>query len=167
MIIVVSGFFDPPGPHHIRLLKEAKAIDPSGKLIVGVNSDEACFRKKGQRSFMSLDDRMCIIDALKYVDETVSFKDEDGSAKDLIRDVIARHPGEHIVFANGGDRHPDGVPIPEESLKEEFTNLEFRYGVGGYTKTGASSDLLNRWVVNSLERVRDLFVKGNNGQKSN
>lgn len=158
MIIVVSGYFDPLGSHHIRLLREAKAIDPSGRLIVGVNSDEACFRKKGQRSFMSLQDRMEIVDSLKFVDETVSFEDGDGSAKNLIRDVISRYPNEHIVFANGGDRHPDGVPIPEESLKEEFSNLEFRYGVGGYTKTGASSDLLNRWVVNSLERVRNLFV---------
>lgn len=108
---------------------------------------------------MSLDDRMEIIDSLKFVDEVVSFEDGDGSAKDLIRDVIARYPDEHIVFANGGDRHPDGVPIPEESLKEEFPNLEFRYGVGGFTKIGASSDLLNRWVVNSLERVRDFFIK--------
>jgi cytidyltransferase-like protein len=160
MIIVVSGFFDPIGSQHIKLLKAAKEIDPLGSLIVGVNSDEASARKKGQPSFMSLQDRMDIVSSLKFVDLTLSFEDSDGSAKNLIRDVIARYPNEHIVFANGGDRHPDGVPIPEESLKEEFPNLEFRYGVGGYTKTGASSDLLNRWVVNSLKRVRDLFVKG-------
>lgn len=45
-IVIVSGFFDPIGIHHIILFEEAKKL--GDYLIIGVNSDNCGEVKKGQ-----------------------------------------------------------------------------------------------------------------------
>lgn len=159
-IVVVSGYFDPCLSHHINLFKAAKTLRQNVYLIIGINSDEACSRKKGQPAFMDWNDKAKIIGELECVDEVFAFDDDDGTACDLLGyiynlyKISIENDNLDIIFANGGDRAPDQNPIPEESwAKIHYPKIQFAYGVGGDKKTGASSDVLKRWTDNFLQKI--------------
>jgi cytidyltransferase-like protein len=135
-IVVVSGGFDPVHSGHIRLIKEARLL--GDQLIVGINSDEWLARKKG-RAFMPWQERLCVLNNLKQVDEVYTFDDEDGTACHLLQQVQAHYPESRIIFANGGDRTQDN--IPEMSVDK----VEFVFGVGGTDKANSSSWILEEW----------------------
>ncbi|MCH8907019.1 MAG: adenylyltransferase/cytidyltransferase family protein, partial [Candidatus Heimdallarchaeota archaeon] len=66
--VFTYGAFDILHPGHIRLLKRASKL--GDKLIVGLVSDESVRELKGAtRPAMSLEDRMELISAIRYVDE--------------------------------------------------------------------------------------------------
>jgi cytidyltransferase-like protein len=166
IIIIVSGFFDSIGVQHLSLFEEAKKL--GDYLIVGVNSDKCSQIKKGQPSFMPVQDRKKIIESIKYVDEVVEFNDDDGSACQLIMDIYNKYKetvnnGKDILyFANGGDRIA-GINTPEEKYVEE--NLKgkviMKYEVGGSEKIASSSDYLRNWVNNTMIRYKIDFQVNN------
>lgn len=135
-IVLATGGFDPLHSGHIRYLKEAKTL--GDMLIVGINSDEWLERKKG-RAFMPWNERLCIINNLKMVDEVYTFNDEDGTARHFIQQVQAHYPDSELIFANGGDRTADNVP------ESNIPNVQFVYDVGG-AKTASSSNFLKQWL---------------------
>jgi cytidyltransferase-like protein len=143
-IVVVSGGFDPVHSGHIRLIKEARAL--GNQLIVGINSDEWLARKKG-RAFMPWQERLCVLNNLRQVDEVYTFDDDDDTAIHLLHQVRAHYPSDRIVFANGGDRTQDN--IPEMSVP----GVEFIFGVGGTDKANSSSWILQEWKAPKTERA--------------
>jgi cytidyltransferase-like protein len=143
-IVVVSGGFDPVHSGHIRLIKEARML--GDQLIVGINSDEWLARKKG-RAFMPWQERLCVLNNLRQVDEVYTFDDDDGTACHLLHQVRAHYPSDRIVFANGGDRTRDN--IPEMSVP----GVEFIFGVGGVDKANSSSWILQEWKAPKTERT--------------
>ena len=111
-LIVVSGGFDPIHSGHIAYLKSAKSY--GDKLIVALNSDAWLEKKKG-KFFMPWDERTSIIEAIKYVDEVISFEDDEkGSCINALEAINKIYPSEDVYFANGGDR--DKKNIPEMSV---------------------------------------------------
>jgi cytidyltransferase-like protein len=143
-IVVVSGGFDPVHSGHIRLIKEARLLGDT--LIVGINSDEWLARKKG-RAFMPWQERLCVLNNLKPVDEVYTFDDDDGTACHLLHQVRAHYPDARIIFANGGDRTRDN--IPEMSVPD----VEFVFGVGGSDKANSSSWILEEWKAPKTQRA--------------
>lgn len=135
-IVLVTGGFDPLHSGHIEYFKSARQL--GDKLIVGVNSDQWLTRKKG-RPFMSIVDRVSIIESLRMVDHCILFDDNDGSSIEAIKNVKALYPEADIIFANGGDRTKDNIP---EMI---FDDVEFVFGVGGTDKKNSSSWLLEEW----------------------
>ena len=124
--------------------------------------------KKGQPPFMDWQDRKTVCESIRWVDEVWDFEDSDGTACKFLekcynkyRVLVDTDCGD-IVFANGGDRRPDGDPIPEESwAKDNCPKIKFEYGVGGRNKSGSSSDCLRNWVNNTLKRYGiDFQVSG-------
>ena len=79
-ISVVIGGFDPIHSGHIEYIKSAKNLGE--KLIVALNSNEWLLRKKGN-FFLPFKERKIILESLKYVDEVIDFKDDDGSCSQL------------------------------------------------------------------------------------
>jgi len=144
-IVLVTGGFDPLHSGHISYLTEARKL--GDKLIVGVNSDDWLVRKKG-RAFMSISERVNIIENLKMVDGVVLFDDRDGSAREAIKNVRKLFPFDRIVFANGGDRTT--LNIPEMDFHDEF--LEFVFEVGGNLKLNSSSWILQEWKAAKTTR---------------
>jgi D-beta-D-heptose 7-phosphate kinase/D-beta-D-heptose 1-phosphate adenosyltransferase len=134
-VVLVTGGFDPIHSGHIEYFKAAKEL--GDKLIVGVNSDGWLARKKG-RAFMTINERVTVIENLKMVDGVILFNDDDNSAIEAIRNVKMLYPQAEIIFANGGDR--TATNIPELSVKDVI----FVFGVGG-TKKISSSELLRNW----------------------
>jgi cytidyltransferase-like protein len=142
-IVVVSGGFDPIHSGHIRLIKEARLL--GDRLIVGINSDEWLARKKG-RAFMPWQERLCVLNNLRQVDEVYTFDDEDGTATHLLQQIRAHYPADRIIFANGGDRTQDNIP------EMAVDGIEFVFGVGGSDKINSSSWILEEWKAPKTTR---------------
>jgi mannose-6-phosphate isomerase len=134
---VVSGGFDPVHRGHINLIHNASAF---GEVIIGLNSDEWLARKKG-RAFMPIRERLEVLLSLKHIFSVRVFDDTDNTACDLLTDVLTAYPEHKIVFCNGGDRTPDNIP----EMRIQDPRLEFRFGIGGNSKTASSSDFLKAW----------------------
>ena len=139
-IIVMSGGFDPVHKGHLRMFREASWL--GHQVIVGLNSDEWLTRKK-DKPFMGFDERKEILEAFRYINQVISFNDDDGTACDLIEKVNDMYDTDHkIYFANGGDRGKENVPEVEVCKDLGVVML---WGVGG-GKIQSSS-----WLINNSE----------------
>ena len=138
MVVAVSGGFDPLHKGHIRYLEDAKKLSgKDGTLIVILNGDSFLIRKKGY-VFFNVEERQEIVSALRCVDEVYIYESEKD---DVCEALIEINPD---IFAKGGDRRPDGDPIPEEELCGQL-GIKVVYGVGGNDKPNSSS-----WVVDNV-----------------
>jgi cytidyltransferase-like protein len=135
-IVLITGGFDPLHAGHISYINAAKKLGDT--LVVGVNSDDWLRRKKG-REFMPSSERTNIIQNLKAVDHCILFNDTENHAIEAIRNVKLMYPGDHIIFANGGDRTAENIPEMSEP------DVEFIFGVGGEDKKNSSSWILEEW----------------------
>lgn len=135
-VVICSGGFDPIHSGHIAYFRAAKNLGDI--LVVGVNSDDWLTRKKG-KPFMPLQERLDIIQAIKYVDYTMKFRDDDDSARLLIHNAKLMWPSAEIIFANGGDRNASN------NREADIEGVTFVFGVGGSHKTNSSSEILKSW----------------------
>lgn len=137
-IMILSGGFDPIHKGHIRMFKAAKNM--AYKVIVGLNSDSWLVRKKG-KGFMNWSERAEILKSIKYVDEVISFPDEDNSAMELLVRVQRLYPECSLAFGNGGDRN--STNIPETGYCDAY-NIDLVYNLGG-GKVQSSSELIQHY----------------------
>ena len=136
-IIVLSGGFDPVHKGHLRMFREASWM--GHQVVVGLNSDEWLTRKKG-KPFMEFDERKEIIEGFKYVNQVISFNDDDDTAINAIERVNSMYSSDYnFYFANGGDRGKGNVP--EIDICKEL-GIAMLWGVGG-GKIQSSSWLTN------------------------
>lgn len=140
-IVVVSGGFDPIHSGHIEYFKSARMFGM--RLYVGVNSDNWLTRKKGN-FFMPFEERLKIVQSIRYVDQAMGFNDDDDSAASLIRSIRRDNPDTLLIFANGGDRI-GGTRQSELEMQAADDKTIFAVGVGGIKKMNSSSDILKRW----------------------
>lgn len=155
-VVITSGFFCPLGPQHLKLFKSAKKLGDVH--IVGLNSDECSFKKTGKSPFMPFENRKVIIEELRCVDQCMAFPDEDGTACKLIESIYLANKEAvdkgviKLIFANGGDRQQNSTP--EEQFVKDHLNgkVEMVYGVGGYEKSGSSSEFLKKHVLETWKK---------------
>ena len=137
-VVVISGGFDPIHIGHVEMMQEAK--DLGDKLVVIVNNDNWLKKKKGF-AFMSERERLAIIEAIRYVDEAIlTAHPENPTDMSVCKELEQLKPD---IFANGGDRKPDGDPIPEVELCNRL-GIELIYNVGKSGKIQSSSELVKR-----------------------
>ncbi len=136
--VVVSGGFDPIHIGHVRMIREARAL--GDRLVVVINNDNWLKRKKGY-VFMPQDERREVVEALEGVDEVV-FTEHSPDTEDMsvCAELRAIRPR---IFANGGDRKPDGDPVPEVTVCKEL-GIEMVYNVGAGGKVQSSSELVKK-----------------------
>jgi cytidyltransferase-like protein len=135
IIVAVTGGFDPIHIGHVRMIQEAKKL--GDELVVIINNDNWLRAKKGF-VFMPQEERREIIEALAEVDRVV-FTEHGPDCTDISVCDDLRRVRPHI-FANGGDRKPDGVPVPEAGVCEEL-GIKMVYNVGRGGKIQSSSCL--------------------------
>ena len=104
---VVSGYFDPIHVGHLEMMERASYL--GDELIVIVNNDKQVKLKK-KKSFMSEDDRLKIVKAIRYVDAAFISVDEDKSVCGSLQKVRRNYKNYEIIFANGGDAHSSKIP---------------------------------------------------------
>jgi cytidyltransferase-like protein len=148
-ISVASGGFDPIHSGHIQYLKDSKSL--ANYLIVALNSDSWLQEKKGKH-FMPFYERKIILESLKYVDEVISFDDDEiGSCINALESIKKNNHNKNIVFCNGGDRNENNIP------EEEVKNIEFAFNVGGSKKQNSSSFILKEFQYDYEKRVWGKF----------
>lgn len=106
------------------------------KLIVIVNNDIQQVLKKG-KVILNEQNRARLIGALRVVDEVVIAVDEDPTVIKTLQMIAIQHPGEELIFANGGDRDSEKV-IPETEVCQKY-NIKMVMGVGGTHKSDSST----------------------------
>jgi cytidyltransferase-like protein len=142
-VVAVSGGFDPLHKGHIRLFQEAKKL--GDELVVILNNDHWLADKKG-KPFMQAEERKEIIEAIKGVDRVVITEHAPGDPdRSVCRELANIKPH---VFANGGDRKPDGDPVPEVDLCKTL-GIELVYNVGQGGKVQSSSWLIAKAIEES------------------
>ena len=111
-VVWTNGCFDVLHAGHLASLQAAAGL--GDVLVVGVNSDAAVRRLKGEgRPLMPAGERAAILAALRSVDHVVIFGEDTPEAiLDLLRPE---------VHCKGADYGPDsGRPIPERALVESY-----------------------------------------------
>lgn len=133
--IIVSGYFNPIHKGHLELFRKAK--EQADKLWVIVNSDLQR-ELKGSKEFMSEDERLEIVQAIRYVDYALISMDRDKTQRKTLETFAEMFgEGHHLIFANGGDQNND--TIPEREVCEKV-GIELMDGLGD--KVQSSSWLL-------------------------
>ena len=135
--VAVSGFFDCVHKGHVELMKKAKALGEY--LIVILNTDEQCIKKKGY-VFMTWADRKIILESFSFVDRVVPSIDKDQT---VCKTLELWKPD---IFANGGDRNNKEIP---EVLTCAQLGIKIVDGLGA--KIASSSEL----VKNSKGKQND------------
>lgn len=134
-MVIVSGGFDPIHKGHLELFRRATKF---GKVICIVNSDEFLINKKGY-AFQTLQERITILRAIKYLYRVVPCVDLDNSVCSTLRALKAQYPDRDLIFANGGDRHI--YEIPEAAVCKEL-GIKMYDGLGG--KIQSSSTMVRK-----------------------
>ena len=135
-VVLTNGCFDLLHPGHIAVIRAA--ADLGETLVVAVNSDDSVRRLKGpDRPVMNLDDRLTVLQSLRWIDMVVGF-DQD-TASELIEML---RPDCYVKGADYGPK-PGTTPLTEwptlQRLSVEVvfvpllpgstsTNLISRYG---------------------------------------
>lgn len=153
-IMLTSGGFDPLHVGHLRCIQETVKVANNPKefpsaykplVTVLVNCDDFLKAKKGY-SFMKLEDRMEIINAITGVDCVIPWFYEN----DDFTVVKAIHKIKPRWFTKGGDR-TDATNIPEWEICQQ-RGCKIITGVGG-KKIRSSSDLVENADRFNLEAV--------------
>jgi len=99
-LVFTNGCFDILHPGHVRYLQAAKILGDI--LIIGLNDDASVQRLKGAgRPLNPLEDRACLLAALKPVDLVVPFSEDTPLAL-----ILSLRPD---VLVKGGDYAPDDI----------------------------------------------------------
>ena len=131
IIVAVSGYFDPIHIGHLEYLRMAKELGDS--LVVIVNNNYQCKLKKGKH-FMDENDRVEIVEALRFVDEVFLSVDKDRTVCKSLEEI------KPDIFANGGDRATSEVP--ETPVCKKF-NIKMVDGLGDKIRSSSSLTGLN------------------------
>ena len=70
-----TGVYDMFHIGHLNIIKRAK--EQCEYLIVGVTTDELCIKRKNKKPIICEEDRIAIVEAIKYVDKAVLQSDMD------------------------------------------------------------------------------------------
>ncbi|HET7319992.1 MAG TPA: adenylyltransferase/cytidyltransferase family protein [Candidatus Saccharimonadales bacterium] len=133
-VVIVSGYFNPLHGGHLDMIEEARAM--GDKLICIVNNDKQQVLKKG-KIILDEKNRLRLMRALRDVNEVVLSVDEDPTQIRTLEMIARQHPGDELVFANGGDRDSEQA-IPEADICHRY-NIEMVFGVGGDNKADSST----------------------------
>ena len=136
-VVIVSGYFNPIHKGHLELFE--KSQEYGDFLIVIVNSDLQ--RKlKGSKEFMDENERLLIVNSIKYVGEALISIDKDKTQIETLKYIQSKY-GKiwDLHFVNGGDQNNDTIP---ESVICNELGITLVDGVGD--KVQSSSWLLNK-----------------------
>jgi len=132
--VIVSGYFNPLHGGHLDMIEAAAAL--GDQVIVIVNNDKQQLLKKGKIILDEMN-RLRLLRSLKGVDQVVLSIDEDPAIINTIEMVAKQHPGDELIFANGGDRDSE-KEVPEAEVCARY-NIEMIFNAGGTEKTDSST----------------------------
>lgn len=147
----VPGAFDLFHIGHLNLLKNSKAM--CNHLIAGVLTDELIEHFKKKRPMVPFEERIAIVEAIKYVDEVIPVTYEN------TRKIDAWHQLHYDAHFSGNDHGPDWSRDIKE-LAEVGAVMEFL----NYTKGVSSSDRKSTMFNPEYKGKLLMFGAGNRGR---
>ena len=106
--IIVSGYFNPLHKGHLELFEKAKGA--GDELWVIINSDLQR-ELKGSKEFMDENERLTIVNAIKYVDKALISVDQDKTQRATLAHIADNYNKDFdLFFANGGDQNNESIP---------------------------------------------------------
>lgn len=133
-VVIVSGYFNPLHGGHIDMIEAGAAL--GDWLVVVVNNDKQQLLKKG-KIILDEKNRLRLMRAIKGVDQVVLSIDEDPTVVKTLELVAQQHPGDELIFANGGDR-TSGKVVPETGICDKY-NIKMVFDAGGDSKSDSST----------------------------
>ena len=130
--VAVAGNFYPLHDGHIDHLEKASKL---GDYLVAIIGPDSYLEMKGKPILLSLEARIKILKAIRWVNDVVVAIDEDGTVAKTLKCLRP------TFYAKGGDRTPDNMPQNEIEACEEI-GCRIIYGIG--EKLNSSSDLIRR-----------------------
>lgn len=124
-VVIVSGYFNPLHGGHLDMIEAAAKM--GDYLVVVVNNDKQQLLKKG-KIILDEANRLRVLRSIKGVDQSVLSIDDDPTIRKTLAMVAGQHPGDTLVFANGGDRDSE-KEIPEAQTCREH-GIEMRFDAG-------------------------------------
>lgn len=121
-----TGVFDLFHIGHLNILKRAK--EQCEFLIVGVTSDELCFKRKNKFPIISLSDRMSIVGAIRYVDKVVVQSDMNKYA------AISKYNVDVVFVGSDWRGTPQWIEY-ERQFKEKNCAVEYLPHTDGISST--------------------------------
>jgi D-beta-D-heptose 7-phosphate kinase/D-beta-D-heptose 1-phosphate adenosyltransferase len=121
-IIWTNGCFDILHVGHIELFKYAKSL--GSKLYVGIDSDEKVKKDKGEdRPFNKLNDRIKVLESIKYIDKVISFDNTEG-----LENLVKKH-NPHVLIVGSDWRN-------KTVIGEQYAqHVRFFDRIDGYSTT--------------------------------
>ena len=129
-----TGVYDMFHIGHLNVLKNAKKN--CDFLIVGVTTDELCYKRKNKYPIINLHDRMEIVSAIKYVDKVVI--QSDMNKKNAVKKYDV-----DVVFVGSDWKGTDAW----KKYEEEFSKLDCKVMYLDHTD-GISSSILREKINN-------------------
>ncbi len=127
MKVWTNGCFDILHRGHIELFRYAKSL--GDELVVGIDTDEKVKLDKGKdRPINNLQDRMYMLQSIKYIDKVISFD----STKDLEKTIKWYRPNIMVIGSDWKEKDVIGSFFTDK--------LVFFDRIDGYSTT----DFLNR-----------------------
>lgn len=130
-----TGVFDLFHIGHLNILKSAK--EHCDVLIVGVTTDEISVQMKNKKPVIPFDERIAIVDSIKYVDKVV--------AKDTVDNLVAWNKLKFNVYFKGNDWENTKKG---RDLEKMFNDVGVSIVYFPYTVTTSSTEI--RKVLNHI-----------------
>lgn len=133
--VLTVGVYDLIHRGHVELFRRAKSL--GDYLIVGVQDGDSILKYKPDTTILNrTDDRIYMVNAIKYVDEAILYKDVDTFIK-----VV-----EFEIFVTGPDQNHEGFKKAIEWCK----NHGKRHIVLGRTPGISSTEIKTKIIENEL-----------------
>ena len=121
-----TGVYDMFHIGHLNILRRAK--EQCETLIVGVTTDELCFKRKHKYPIINERDRKAIVEAIRYVDRAIFQTDMD-----KIRTV--KELGADVVFVGSDWKGTDAWKQYEKELATPGCNVIYLDHTDGISST--------------------------------
>ena len=121
-----TGVFDMFHIGHLNILRRAK--EKCDYLIVGVTTDDLCFKRKHKYPIINENDRMAIVKAIRYVDEVVLQSDMDKLK------AVKRY-GVNVVFVGSDWKGTASWNEYEKEFSEIGCSVEYLSHTDGISST--------------------------------
>jgi glycerol-3-phosphate cytidylyltransferase-like family protein len=106
-IVIISGYWNPIHDGHREYMTITKGL--GDVLWVVVNNDAQQMLKK-HKIIRNEQSRIEAVHDEGYADEIILSIDEDPSQCRTLEMIVRMNPGNHFIFANGGDRNAGNIP---------------------------------------------------------
>lgn len=121
-----TGVFDMFHIGHLNILKRAK--EQCAFLVVGVTTDELCFKRKNKYPIINERERMAIVEAIRYVDKVVP-------QTDMEKIRLVRELGAEVVFVGSDWKGTDSWNNYEKQFAEVGCTVVYLEHTDGISST--------------------------------